>query len=120
MTSWECKRCFLQTSADHKPADCISALRTAFRKAIFEVKQLTATVEELRAHQPKPTVMRLPQHGEMWTWQPCEVHRHLSVDAVAGDTKERLYTWNKNWTYGLAVQPENLRGAIEHGCLKKV
>lgn len=32
MRTWTCKRCFLETSADHSPNDCLSALRSRVSK----------------------------------------------------------------------------------------
>jgi hypothetical protein len=44
----ECKRCFLQTSADHTPGDCISALRRRVREMAATIDRQAETLIELR------------------------------------------------------------------------
>lgn len=63
--SWECKRCFLQTSADHRPVDCISALRARLGEIGRERDRLVATLQDVKRPLPVEPKMKIdPNWGK--------------------------------------------------------
>jgi len=79
--TWECKRCFLQTSADHKPTDCIASLRRALAASIEAGKKQAAMITEIKGGRGEP----ITRTRDMY------VGSALVSDFMPGDIVELTY-----------------------------